>query len=172
MEGQLRVISRALARASNLNRYFTGKPCKHGHLAERYVNNAVCVQCQHVERTSKRASKHNAEYRQANRERMALKDLKHHSFNRPRYRTKQDACTPPWADRDAILSFYQHAKELRAATGVYWTVDHIVPLKSPIVCGLHCEANLQILERAENTRKHNKWWPDMPDGCKTKPLGP
>ena len=28
-----------------LIRYFTGKPCKHGHIAERLVSNDVCVAC-------------------------------------------------------------------------------------------------------------------------------
>jgi hypothetical protein len=26
-------------------RYFTGKPCRHGHVAERYASNNVCVVC-------------------------------------------------------------------------------------------------------------------------------
>jgi hypothetical protein len=28
-----------------LSRYFTGKPCKHGHVAERTVSNSRCVEC-------------------------------------------------------------------------------------------------------------------------------
>jgi hypothetical protein len=31
------IISRAEAKARGLTRYFTGKPCKYGHIAERYV---------------------------------------------------------------------------------------------------------------------------------------
>lgn len=38
-------ISMTAARAAGLIRYFTGKPCKHGHVAERFVGNRQCVEC-------------------------------------------------------------------------------------------------------------------------------
>lgn len=40
-------------------------------------------------------------------------------------------------------------------------VDHIVPLQSNWVCGLHCEANLRVIPGAENESKRNFWWPQM-----------
>jgi hypothetical protein len=39
------IISREDALAQGLKRYFTGKPCKRGHLAERRVPNQHCCQC-------------------------------------------------------------------------------------------------------------------------------
>jgi hypothetical protein len=39
------LISRGAARERGLVRYFTGKPCKHGHVAERTVSNGECVVC-------------------------------------------------------------------------------------------------------------------------------
>ncbi|MDR3464153.1 MAG: HNH endonuclease signature motif containing protein [Beijerinckiaceae bacterium] len=39
------LLSRADARARGLSRYWTGKPCKHGHIAERIVANGACVEC-------------------------------------------------------------------------------------------------------------------------------
>lgn len=38
----------------------------------------------------------------------------------------------------------------------------LVPLHSKVVCGLHCEYNLQILEAKKNIGKGNRHWPDMP----------
>ena len=39
------IISRDEARALNLKSFFTGEPCKHGHVAERYVGSGGCVEC-------------------------------------------------------------------------------------------------------------------------------
>jgi 5-methylcytosine-specific restriction endonuclease McrA len=36
---------RVAAKAAGLKRYFTGKPCKHGHIAERLVSCGLCVEC-------------------------------------------------------------------------------------------------------------------------------
>lgn len=39
------IITRAEARAQGLTRYFTGKPCKRGHIADRFVSSSACVAC-------------------------------------------------------------------------------------------------------------------------------
>ena len=41
----LRKISQATAIKRGLKRFFTGKPCKRRHVAERYVCNKQCVKC-------------------------------------------------------------------------------------------------------------------------------
>lgn len=50
---------------------------------------------------------------------------------------------------------------MTASTGVQHSVDHIVPLIHPLVCGLHCEDNLESITLAANIQKSNNWWPDM-----------
>ena len=37
--------TRADAKARGLKRYFTGKPCKHGHVTFRLTSNGVCNEC-------------------------------------------------------------------------------------------------------------------------------
>lgn len=39
------IMSRDEARRKKRQRYFTGQPCVHGHLAQRYVSNGKCVPC-------------------------------------------------------------------------------------------------------------------------------
>lgn len=67
--------------------------------------------------------------------------------------------TPPWADLDAIAAIYAEAKRIQQETGVRMHVDHIIPLQHDLVCGLHCEGNLQILPGSVNESKNNKWVP-------------
>lgn len=42
---QPQIISRKAAHMAGLRRYYTGEPCKSGHLAERYVGNGACIAC-------------------------------------------------------------------------------------------------------------------------------
>lgn len=85
-----------------------------------------------------------------------------HIFNAhsaKRRATKLQA-TPAWANLEAIKEMYQLAAIFNS-TGINLHVDHIVPLISDRVCGLHCEANLQLLPATENKSKGNRNWPDM-----------
>jgi hypothetical protein len=70
--------------------------------------------------------------------------------------------TPKWADLKAIEAIYVEAMRRSQKTGKKYSVDHIVPLRSPLVCGLHCEANLRVMLLSENCKRANRYWPDMP----------
>lgn len=39
------IILRKEAKARGLKHYFTGKPCKHGHISLRHVHNSTCMAC-------------------------------------------------------------------------------------------------------------------------------
>lgn len=41
----MEIITRIDAAKRGLKRYYTGKPCKHGHDSERWVYNGHCVEC-------------------------------------------------------------------------------------------------------------------------------
>lgn len=76
--------------------------------------------------------------------------------NNGHYRATELKAMPKWANKTAMDKVY--------AESVKWgmEVDHIVPLRSRIVCGLHCEANLQLMNKRENQSKGNYRWPNMP----------
>jgi hypothetical protein len=69
---------------------------------------------------------------------------------------------PVWADRSLINAIYKLAAQKSNETGVRWEVDHIVPLNSSLVCGLHVHHNLQVVPVSFNRSKSNQLWPDMP----------
>lgn len=78
-----------------------------------------------------------------------------HSYE---YWTKIYWATPPWITRDQIEQmrcWYVEAPESAH-------VDHIVPLCSPIVCGLHVPWNFQHLKDKLNLSKSNHMWPGHP----------
>lgn len=77
--------------------------------------------------------------------------------------SKKKNATPSWANRNAIKEIYKTADRLTRSSGVAHEVDHIVPLQSDRVCGLHCESNLAIIESVLNKSKGNRFWPDCPD---------
>jgi hypothetical protein len=108
-------------------------------------------------------------WRQVNREHISQQDRQYRRDNSGRVsaNTRARQCrkiraTPFWAELDAIREVYELSAALTRVSGIRYHVDHIVPLKSHLVCGLHCLANLQILPAAENIRKRNHHWPDMP----------
>lgn len=66
-------------------------------------------------------------------------------------------------DADEIFRMYVAAAVMTELTGQPYVVDHIVPLASPLVSGLHCPANLEVVRKPENQAKSNLFWPQM--GC-------
>jgi hypothetical protein len=67
--------------------------------------------------------------------------------------------TPQWANLFFIEEIYDLARRRTASTGIKWSVDHIVPMKSELVCGLHVEHNLRVIPHVQNVSKRNRWWP-------------
>lgn len=67
--------------------------------------------------------------------------------------------SPRWLTKEqklAMRQLYLQAMELTNLTGERYVVDHIIPLISDEVCGLHVPWNLRVITQEENLRKSNK----------------
>jgi hypothetical protein len=67
--------------------------------------------------------------------------------------------TPAWFEKGPIAELYVEASTRSKQDELIYHVDHIVPLRSKFVCGLHCLDNLEIIPGKENLRKGNRHWP-------------
>jgi hypothetical protein len=104
-----------------------------------------------------------AEWREKNKDRVKAYSASYIKRNLSKLSSKNAAdraarllATPAWSETAQIASLYIEAGK----AGL--TVDHIVPLKSKVVCGLHVLSNLRIIPMEENSSKGNRHWPDMP----------
>jgi hypothetical protein len=74
------------------------------------------------------------------------------------------AATPVWLsqeDRRKVKDIYAAAAMLQELTCSPYDVDHIVPLQSDVVCGLHVWWNLQAIPQSINAQKRNVFDPSL-----------
>jgi 5-methylcytosine-specific restriction endonuclease McrA len=55
-----------------------------------------------------------------------------------------------------MREMYKIAITMTQTTGEQYVVDHIIPLRSDEVCGLHVPWNLRVTTQEENLKKSNK----------------
>ncbi len=231
------LITKREAKAQGLNKYFTGKPCKNGHISPRRTYNHACVACSIANSTrynnsrkdeiSTYMGRYNKQYYKANKEESAESSRQYYINNKEqlcnyqkqhrienldqcraagkRYRdnnleicltrekTYRDThsadvlikhkkwrilnpdkvamhtgkrranklqATPSWYEYHQISLLYSKAQEWSGILGCSLHVDHIIPLQSKTVCGLHCFANMQLLDKSINGAKGNNYQTD------------
>lgn len=99
-----------------------------------------------------RAKANVAEWKRSNPSKVAASNAKR--------RASKTTAKVPWASQRYMELWYEVARLETARSGVLCHVDHIVPLVHPMVCGLHCEDNMQVLTASENCSKQNKFTTD------------
>lgn len=119
---------------------------------DKHANRIRSQQYRDANRLKVRAA--NALYRLQNPHKRAAKEA-----NR---RASRGKATPKWANRFFMEEAYDLAQRRTLATGIKWNVDHIVPICSKIVCGLHTHTNIRVIPETLNSSKGNRVWPLMP----------
>ena len=116
-----------------------------------YEKNKDLVKARANARPKNEVSQYKKKYKEAN------PDL-YKALTSVRKRRHRNA-TPKWistSQKLAMRQLYLQAMELTKLTGERYVVDHIIPLISDEVCGLHVPWNLRVITQEENLRKSNK----------------
>lgn len=163
------------------------KDCMKAANAARYISNKDHIQAVNakwLDANREQRAKTAAQWMKANREKaaeatrkwrdanaeLARKQVaeyakKNKPANNERCARRRASCQqaqPQWADKRKMRELYAEAARLSRYAETVYHVDHIIPLNSDLVCGLHAQTNLCILEGKQNSSKGNRYWPDMP----------
>lgn len=110
---------------------------------------STCKECDNIK--SKAYNAEHAEYAKS-------RSKKHYQNNKAEYirrninrKLHTTLATPIWADLDEINNIYSNCP-------VGFHVDHIIPLKHDLVCGLHVANNLQYLSAEDTLKKSNTFY--------------
>ncbi len=127
------IVSRTDATARGLKLYFTGVPCKRGHMAMRLVRNGECLECKkHGKRVYNVKNPHTATVRNLRR-------------NNP-----QSLIPLTEREQKQLHAVYLDRNERTETTGLLHHVDHAWPLSRG---GVHHPLNLQVLVAEDNVEK-------------------
>lgn len=168
------LISRKKAKEQGLNHYFTGKPCKRGHVEPRRTSSMHCIKCvcravrryQKTEKGQLVTKAADVKYQASDSGQSVGKAARHkyrHSekglitarTNTVKRRAQKLNAQPSWVDEQAIKAIYEKCYELNRTSNRY-VVDHYYSMLGKTVCGLHVPENLQIISTTENATKGNK----------------
>jgi len=177
-----RLMSVKEARETKATTYFTGQPCKHGHIDLRLTSSFTCRTCSYAnvrvcgknvpKETRKlryeRSKTYNKKPKTPEQRRLdverANKWVKENPgralLNKSLYKKQVKKATPPWLSeehKEQMYTMYEVCQIVKRQTEAPHEVDHIIPLRGKIVCGLNVPWNLQILPKRVNNIKSNKF---------------
>lgn len=177
LKKETQISPRKIAAQNREARYFTGKPCCKGHIAERCTYDGACVICANAKskklsrvryaKNKKVIKEKSKKYRELNKERINtlnrrykkqnVSKIKANAANR---RASKLQRTPKWVLAEElwlIKEIFDLATLRTKLHGFSWHVDHIIPLQGKLVSGLHTPFNLQVIPWVENITKGNRY---------------
>ncbi|TWW38974.1 HNH endonuclease [Pseudomonas aeruginosa] len=120
----MKIISRKDALAAGLTRYFTGKPCIHGHISQRSTSNKTCLEChsarkaEHYLTNRQHYDRYHSAYRKAHRAECRAYGKKWADANKEKIRLKGVASRA--ANRESLLvRKREYAKQNREKYNIY-----------------------------------------------------
>lgn len=182
------IIPRAVAKERGLTRYFSGNPCKQGHLAERYTGGGSCAECLKISGKRPERILYERKYYKKNRARVLERSRKYHERNRERgvENAKRWSAENPERRREISNNYKVRRRSVESegmttAEVAAWKrgrektchycgvdceesyhVDHFIPLSRG---GAHAVGNLVIACPPCNQRKSSKMpWEFEADG--------
>jgi 5-methylcytosine-specific restriction endonuclease McrA len=177
-----RIVEVGDARKQGLTTYFTGRPCKHGHIDLRLVSSFTCRTCSYAnvrvcgkrvpEEVRKQRYERSKTYNKKPKtpeqrkidvikaKQWAEKNPGRALLNKSLYKKQVKLATPKWLSeehKEQMYTIYEVCQTVKRQLSVPHEVDHIVPLRGKIVCGLNVPWNLQILPKRINNTKSNRF---------------
>ena len=132
-----------LGKFKNKQRNYCSNACIKRANYLRHKEKYTAANLEWVKQNPQKRSEHSDKYRRLNKH--------YYAQYRSAYRYRLKQATPQWSVLEDIICVYQEAEYFQLE------VDHIIPLKHPLVCGLHVWNNLQLLSRSDNASKSNKY---------------
>lgn len=106
---------------------------------------------EHTNFLSRNHKKYNIEYRARESERLA------------RLKKERKLSNVAWANKELIAEVHKARIEKELETGIKHHVDHIIPIKGDIICGLNVHYNLRVIPASENMSKSNRYTDELLD---------
>lgn len=125
-------VTRKEALAQGSKHYYTGVPCKYGHLDIRQSGDTKCSACNRAWQAKFSATPSGKAYHRA----------KNNARFPPRSKINRENLTE-------VELFYRDCPP-------GYEVDHIIPKHGKDICGFDTLSNLQYLSKSENRRKGNR----------------